>query len=89
MAAAERSQNFVPVSAVRNGIVTLKDGNTVTGRWVGGRHGSASSSDPKIMDLYIAQIGAIDAHGAYAPHEPQRGAYIAPGEIRFIEVISV
>jgi hypothetical protein len=27
MAAAERSQNFVPVSAVRNGIVTLKDGS--------------------------------------------------------------
>jgi type IV secretory pathway VirB4 component len=27
MATAERSQNFVPVSAVRNGIVTLKDGS--------------------------------------------------------------
>jgi Family of unknown function (DUF6338) len=76
----------VPTNAVL--LVTLKDGNTVAGRWIGGRGGSASSSDAKIMDLYLGQIGAINHHGQYVPHSPQRGAYFAASEIRFIEVIA-
>lgn len=70
-------------------LVTLKDGTTVAGRWVGGKGGSASSSDPKIMDIYLGQIGSIDGHGHYVPKTPRRAAYLAAAEIRFIEVIAV
>lgn len=77
----------MPTNAVL--LVRLKDGTLVTGCWTGGKRGSASSSDPKIMDLYLGQIGTIDASGDYTAHDPQRGAYISAGEIRFIEVISL
>jgi Family of unknown function (DUF6338) len=67
-------------------IVTLKDSSPVYGRWV---EGSASSTDTKKLDLYIGEIGALNAQGQYVPKQPTRGAYIAAGEIRFIEIITV
>ena len=67
-------------------LVTLKDGTTVVGRWVGGRGGSASSDDAKIMDLYLGEIGKI-VRNRYVPKVPRRGAYFSSGEVRFIEVI--
>jgi hypothetical protein len=67
--------------------VTLKDGTQVTGRWTGGKGGSASSSDAKIMDLYLGEIGRINGHGTYVPFPRRRGAYLAASEIRFIEVV--
>lgn len=67
--------------------VTLKDGTNVYGRWIGGRGGSASSTDAETMDIYIGETGDIDGDGNYVPHTPKRGAYIAAGEIRFFEVI--
>lgn len=70
-------------------IVTLKDGAHVFGRWIGGRGGSAASADPRTRDLYLAEIGSINAHGEYVSHTPPRGAYIAAEEIRSIEVIKV
>jgi hypothetical protein len=70
-------------------LVTLKDGTTVFGRWVGGKRGSASSTDAKTMDLYLGQIGEINAAGQYVAKTPQRGAYLVATEIRFIEVIAV
>jgi len=68
-------------------LVTLKDGVEVFGRWLGGRSGSAASTDAKIRDLYLAEIGSINARGQYVPKTPRRGVYIAPEEIRWIEVI--
>ena len=70
-------------------VLTLKDGTTVFGRWIGGEWGSASSTDTGILDLYLGEIGSIDNEGKYVPKQPRRGAYLAPGEVRFIEVISV
>ncbi len=57
-------------------LVTLKDGTLVCGRWVGGKLGSAASTDVKTLDLYLGEIGTIDAQGSYVPKTPQRGAYI-------------
>lgn len=68
-------------------LVTLKDDVQVFGRWLGGRWGSAASNDATIRDLYLAEIGSIDATGQYVPKTPRRGIYIAPEEIRWIEVI--
>jgi len=70
-------------------VVTLKDGSTVAGRWVGGSCGSASSSDSKIMDLYLGQTGTLNAQGTYTPKTPRRGIYLSAGEIRYVEVIPV
>jgi Family of unknown function (DUF6338) len=70
-------------------LVTLKDGTLVSGRWVGGKGGSASSTDADTLDLYLGEIGTIDDQGQYVPNIPRRGAYIVASEIRFIEVISV
>jgi Family of unknown function (DUF6338) len=70
-------------------MVTLKDGTTVIGRWIGGDRASASSTDSDKMDLYLGQIGEINAEGLYVPKAPQRGAYIVDSEIRFIEVVAV
>jgi len=70
-------------------LVTLKDGAHVFGRWVGGRGGSVASTDAQIHDLYLAEIGSINAHGQYVPKAPRRGAYIAAQEIRWIEVVEV
>jgi hypothetical protein len=68
-------------------LVTLKDSTTVVGRWVGGRGGSASSDDAKIMDIFVGEIGEIDRHNHYIPKQPRRGVYFSASEIRFIEVI--
>jgi hypothetical protein len=68
-------------------LVTLKDDVHVFGRWLGGRWGSAASNDTKVRDLYLAEIGTINKHGQYVAQEPRRGIYIAPEEIRWIEVI--
>jgi hypothetical protein len=68
-------------------LVTLKDDVQVFGRWLGGRRGSAASMDTEVRDLYLAEIGSIDECGQYVPKTPQRGIYIAPEEIRWIEVI--
>jgi hypothetical protein len=70
-------------------LVSLKDGAQVFGRWVGGRGGSAASTDPKTMDLYLGEIGIINDQGQYVPKSPRRGAYISAPEIRWIEVIGV
>lgn len=70
-------------------MLTLKDGTNIFGRWNGGLRGSASSTDLSIMDLYLGEIGSIDRQGRYVPHEPPRGAYIAPSEIRFFEIVNV
>jgi hypothetical protein len=68
-------------------LVTLKDGTTVVGRWVGGHGGSASSDDAKTMDLFLGEIGEIDRRNHYIPKQPRRGVYFSASEIRFIEVI--
>jgi hypothetical protein len=68
-------------------LVTLKDDVQVFGRWLGGRWGSAASNDTEVRDLYLAEIGSIDECGQYIAKTPQRGIYIAPEEIRWIEVI--
>jgi hypothetical protein len=67
-------------------IVTLKDGSRVMGRWVGGRGGSAASTDPKQTDLFLGEIGSKQGH-AYVPAAPRRGIYLTAAEIRYIEVI--
>lgn len=67
-------------------LVTLKDGARVFGRWIGDRGGSAASNDTKTTDLYLGEIGAIEA-GYYIPANPRRGIYIAATEIRFVEIV--
>src|SRR5258708_5873043 len=57
-------------------LVTLKDGAKVFGRWVGGRGGSAASTDPKTTDLYLGEIGQVSDAGQYVAIEPRRGIYI-------------
>ncbi|OAI30543.1 hypothetical protein A1351_08560 [Methylosinus sp. R-45379] len=69
-------------------LVGLKDGSHVYGRWIGGKGGSASSTDAKTLDLFLGEIGVVDTDGQYVPQKPQRGAYIAASEIRVIEVVS-
>lgn len=68
-------------------LVTLKDGARVFGRWVGGRGGSAASTDSKTMDLYLGEIGSISDAGDYDPINPRRGIYIAASEIRYVEIV--
>jgi hypothetical protein len=68
-------------------LVTLKDGSKVFGGWVGGRGGSAASTDPKTMDLYLGEIGSIDAAGNYSAIKPRLGIYLAASEIRYIEIV--
>jgi Family of unknown function (DUF6338) len=66
-------------------LVTLKDGAAVFGRWVGS---SAASAESDVRDLYLGEIGSINARGEYVPKTPRRGAYIAAEEIRWIEIIA-
>lgn len=77
----------MPTNAVL--LIRMKDNTVAAGCWTGGKNGSASSSDPKTMDLYLGQLGEINADGDYVAKDPPRGAYISAGEIRFIEVISL
>ena len=68
-------------------IVTLKDGTVVYGRWIGGTRLSSASTDPSIMDLFIAEIGTLDCQDRYIPKSPQRGIYVPASELRSIEVV--
>ena len=68
-------------------IVHLKDAEPVVGRWTNAQIGSAASTDREVRDLYLDEIGAI-AGNNYLPFSPARGAYIAPDQIQFIEVVT-
>ena len=64
--------------------VTLKDGSRVSG-WCG--ENSFIGSDPKDRDLYIEQVYDVDEDGNWALKTPDKGIYIAGGEVRTIEII--
>jgi len=70
-------------------LVTLKDGAKVFGRWVGGRGGSAASTDAKTTDLYLGEIGLVSDAGQYVAIMPRRGIYLAAAEIRYIEIVGI
>lgn len=62
-------------------VVTLKDGAVVEGWFV---EGASLSRDASFRDLYLGRIRPP----AGQPADLVRGAWIAPGEIRTIEVVS-
>jgi Family of unknown function (DUF6338) len=67
-------------------MVTMKDGSKVSGRWVGGRGGSAASTDPKTMDLYLGEVGTV-SNSQYVATVPRRGIYLVASEIHHIEIV--
>lgn len=78
----------LPVNTIL--IITLKDAEAqVFGRWVSGSSKSSASTDATKADLFLGEIGSLDAQNRYVPHEPSRGVYIAADLIRSIEIVRI